>query len=64
MTWGRGLFLSGGQYPMGEMQDQSFQLSFNASLKVDFLRFPRHFRTKRLSGGMLLWIAGLPLPAG
>src|SRR6267378_3040222 len=27
---------SGGQHPMGEKQNQPFQLSFNASLKVDF----------------------------
>src|SRR2546427_4709294 len=25
-----------GQYPMGEIQNQTLQLSFNASLKVDF----------------------------
>src|ERR1035441_3761599 len=27
---------SGGQHPMGEKQNQPFQLSFNASLKIDF----------------------------
>src|ERR1700691_2596465 len=27
---------SGGQYPMGEKQNQPFQLSFNASLRIDF----------------------------
>src|SRR6267143_6885232 len=27
---------SGGQHPMGEKQNQPFQLSFNASLRVDF----------------------------
>ena len=27
---------SGGQHPMGEKQNQPFQLSFNALLKVDF----------------------------
>ena len=27
---------SGGQYPMGEIQNQPFQLPFTASLKIDF----------------------------
>src|ERR1700688_4047760 len=30
------LRLFGGPHPMGEKQNQPFQLSFNASLKVDF----------------------------
>src|SRR3989475_11361699 len=35
---------------MGEIQNQPFQLSFNASLRVDFPRFPRHLR-RRLDPG-------------
>ena len=30
------LRLFGGPHPMGEKQNQPFELSFNASLKVDF----------------------------
>jgi hypothetical protein len=42
---------------MGEKQNDRLQLSFNASLKIDF-------RGSRVLGSMVRRIAALPTPAG
>jgi hypothetical protein len=53
----------GGFDPVGEPQNQPFQLSFNPCLKVDFLLLAEGHLTRGRFAAMLRRIAMLPLPA-